>query len=117
MAYPVGGWKPVPVFDTMWPVAQWAPDGTAFHVRFRGDNDTAWSIASVPISAGAELPAIPVGGLKSPADAAHLPGARILPLPVPADSDIAGVALTADLSTAAIVRTAVHRNLYRVPLP
>jgi hypothetical protein len=36
---------------------------------------------------------------------------------VAARSDVATVAISPDFSTVAIVRTAVHRNLYRVPLP
>ena len=60
---------------------------------------------------------IRAGGLKSAHDDARLSGARILAPGVPPNSDIAGVALTADFATVAIVRNAVHRNLYRLPLP
>jgi hypothetical protein len=70
----------------------------------------------IPIPRNRELPALPPSGLGSADDAPRLEGATVVPLPVPGAPDIAAVAMTADFSTAAIVRTAVHRNLYRVPL-
>jgi hypothetical protein len=107
----------VPVFDTMWPQSSWTPDGKAFRVRFGGGNGRPLAIAAVPVSPSGDLPALPAGGLRSPDEAARLPGATILEPGIPNDSDIAEVAFTSDFSIAAIVRTAVHRNLYRVPLP
>jgi serine/threonine protein kinase len=117
VAYPVNGGNPVSVFDTMWPVAQWASDGKQFYVRLRDGAAKTLSLVLLPVSAGNELPALPAGGLTSPAQAARLPGAKVVATQVPADADVVAAAITADFSVAAIVRTAVHRNLYRVPLP
>jgi hypothetical protein len=116
VAYPVDGGNPVPVFDTMWEVAHWTPDGKQFCVRFRDPGAKTLSVALLPVSASTELP-LPAGGLTSPAQAARLPGARVVATQVPASAEIADAAISADFSAAAIVRTAVHRNLYRVPLP
>jgi Tol biopolymer transport system component len=117
VAYPVNGGTPVAVFTTMWSMARWAPDGRSLYMEFERHDTPEVMIASVPVSAEHELPELPPGGLKSAEDAAQLRGAKMIGLGVAASPDIAGVAVSPDFSKVAVVRTAVHRNLYRVPLP
>ena len=74
------------------------------------------SSAMVPITPGRELPALPSSGLNSADDIAAIPGAYVVQRTV-ATKDLAGFASSPNLSTFAFIRTAVHRNLYRIPLP
>lgn len=63
----------------------------------------------LPIPRGETFPNIPVSGIQSLADGAAFPGSRIIE-----EWDISP---GPDPSTFAYVKTTVHRNLYRVPLP
>jgi Tol biopolymer transport system component len=117
VAYPVDGGTPVTVFDTMWSMARWTRDGRTLYLRFARDDAAEVTVVSVPVTPENELPPLPPRGLKSSRDAARIAGAKLIGLGVAASPDVAAVAVSPDFSTLAIVRTAVHRNLYRVPLP
>jgi serine/threonine protein kinase len=117
VAYPIDGGTPVTVFNSIWSSARWTADGKGFQMRFARQNTTEMLIATVAVSDDQELPVLPPGGLQTAHEAAQLPGTSIVTSPVAWAPDIALVDFGPDLSTMAIIRTAVHRNLYRVPLP
>jgi hypothetical protein len=117
VAYPVDGGRPVTVFKTMWSMARWTPDGRTLYMRFDRQDAAEVTIAAVPVSVEHELPPLPPSGLGSAQDAAQIPGAKMIGLGVAATPDVAAVEVSPDFSAVAIVRTAMHRNLYRVPLP
>ena len=87
-------------------IAQWTSDGGTFSVMVAlpmGGEDTL----VVPVSRSNSLPALPSGGLQTPADMASVRGAKILDgfiTPGPK----AGIF--------ASLRRDVHRNLYSIPL-
>lgn len=86
--------------------AQWTSDGGSFSVMLglpMGGEDTL----VVPVSRGNSLPALPSGGLQTPADMASVRGAKILDgfiTPGPKAGMFASL------------RHDVHRNLYSIPL-
>jgi hypothetical protein len=73
---------------------------------------------AIPVPKGESMPLLPVAGVKSVADAATLPGSRLVDFalfnasPRPAD-----VAPGQEVGTFAYARTISHRNLFRVQLP
>ena len=73
-----------------------------------GGNRNGWSTFAIPLSPGKSLPVVPVGGLKSAADLAKVPGVIVI--------DKFLVSPGNNPSLYAFTRTSVHRNLYRVPI-
>jgi len=74
------------------------------------------NIYRVPLRPGQPFPDLPPAGIQSEAEFMAIPGAALAFssadfMPVP------GVMAGKDSSTLAFVRTTVHRNLYRIPLP
>jgi Tol biopolymer transport system component len=93
---------------------RWSPDGASMYV-------TPWRAEmtiAIPVPKGESMPLLPVAGVKSVADAATLPGSRLVDFalfnasPRPAD-----VAPGQEVGTFAYARTISHRNLFRVQLP
>ena len=74
-----------------------------------GGNRNGWSTFGIPLSPGKSLPAVPVGGVKSAADLAKVPGVIVI--------DKLLISPGNNPSLYAFTRTSVHRNLYRVPIP
>jgi Tol biopolymer transport system component len=91
-------------------VAKWAPDGKFFYVSVRSPSqkDRGKSVA-IPVPPGDTLPVLPDKGILSLADGMALPGARLV--------DEADITPGPDPFTFAYVKTSVHRNLFRIPLP
>jgi serine/threonine protein kinase len=118
LAYPVDGGSPVIISENVWLPARWSADGKFFLVTFsqEGGSGEMLSSAMVRVSPNKELPALPASGLNSADDIAAIRGAYIVQRSVPS-KDMAGFAASPDLKMFAVVRTAVHRNLYRIPLP
>jgi DNA-binding winged helix-turn-helix (wHTH) protein/Tol biopolymer transport system component len=93
-----------------WCSVDWAPDGKFFYVGLAPNSHTArGTTLAIPVLAGETLPKLPFTGFREPEDAKSLPGTRVLdgwflsPGPNP--------------STFAYVKTTMHRNLYRIPVP
>jgi hypothetical protein len=93
-----------------WCSVDWAPDGKFFYVGLAPNSHTArGTTLAIPVPAGETLPKLPFTGFREPEDAKSLPGTRVLdgwflsPGPNP--------------STFAYVKTTMHRNLYRIPVP
>jgi hypothetical protein len=85
------------------PLLSWSLDGKLAYFSF-------WSMATymVPLRPGQILPALPASGIRSPDDAAALPGAR--PFKVP------GAFPGARPSVYAFSKISAQRNIYRVPV-
>jgi Tol biopolymer transport system component len=93
---------------------RWSPDGASMYI-------TPWlaeRTIAIPVPKGESMPVLPVAGVQSLADAATLPGSRLVdfalfnPSSRPAD-----VAPGQEMGTFAYARTISHRNLFRVQLP
>jgi hypothetical protein len=63
----------------------------------------------LPIAPGETFPNLPVSGIRGLADAAAFPGSRVIPGHY--------IAPGPDPSVFLYVKTTVHRNLFRIPLP
>jgi Tol biopolymer transport system component/predicted Ser/Thr protein kinase len=87
------------------PLIKWAPDGKLLYLHSARTRQTF----AVPLRPGQVLPPLPTGGLRSIADAAKLPGARLLP--------DARVFSSADAAVYAFPRVSTHRNIFRVSVP
>lgn len=89
--------------------SSWSRDGRSFSMTRVSRSDAAMEDLKtyiVPLSAGNQLPSIPVGGFDEQSLAKS--GARVI-------EDVA--ILGADAQVYALVRLTEHRNLFRVPLP
>ncbi len=63
----------------------------------------------IPLKPGKAFPHFPLSGVKSEADLARLPGARML--------ERGNIAPGPDPSEYAYTQVSSHRNLYRIPVP
>ncbi len=93
---------------------RWSPDGASMYLT----PFAAQQAIAIPVPKGASMPVLPVAGVQSVADAAALPGSRLLAFalfnPSARPSDVApGL----EMGTFAYARTISHRNLFRVQLP
>jgi DNA-binding winged helix-turn-helix (wHTH) protein/Tol biopolymer transport system component len=93
-----------------WCSVDWAPDGKFLYVGLAPNSHTIrGTTLAIPVPAGETLPKLPFLGLRGPEDAKALPGTRLLdgwflsPGPNP--------------NAFAYVKTTMHRNLYRIPVP
>ncbi len=95
--------------------AKWSGDGKYFYLYFdiltRGNAKRRGRSYVFAVRPGAELPAIPPGGIKSEADLAKL-GATVQPA-----SKADDVAPGPSPAIYAFTQRTIQRNLYRVPLP
>jgi hypothetical protein len=88
----------------------WSPDRKWFYVTVvRASRTDAGKTIALPIPPGQSLPNLPAAGIGSLEQGLAIPGARLI-----AQADIIP---GADFGTYAYVRTAVHRNLFRIALP
>jgi Tol biopolymer transport system component len=85
-------------------LVSWSPDGTFLYLTLGGAGTYA-----VPVPPGQILPPIPESGLRSPADVAALPGARLV-----SQQPVFG---GPDLSIYVSSRVATQRNIYRIRVP
>ena len=114
VVYPAGGGSPTLICRTcvqarglepgpLPPLVNWSPDGKLLYLNFQG------SMCAIPLRSGRPLPPIPASGFQSKADVAALPGAWLIAAP--------GAFVGPSPSVYAFNRFAVHRNIYRVPVP
>jgi hypothetical protein len=108
VAYPAGGGPPTLICSTCanrGPVVSWSRDGKFVYFHEAQTRETY----AVPLRPGQILPPLPASGIPSPAAAAGLPGARL----IPQQRAFGG----ANPSVYAFVRVTTHRNIYRIPVP
>lgn len=88
-------------------IAQWAPDGSYFYVTI--ETGQPGKTVAIPVPPGRTLPELPTLGIRSLVEGLALSGR-----PAIEHSDLApGL----DPSIYAYVKTAMHRNLFRIPIP
>lgn len=87
------------------PPVSWSPDGKLFYVSMVGGQ----SVYAVPLRPGQLLPPLPPAGIRSPAEAAALPGATAFP--------VAGAFPSPNPSIYAFPKFTAQRNIFRVPVP
>jgi Tol biopolymer transport system component len=88
-------------------IARWAPDGRYFYVTL--EPGRPGQTVAIPVPAGKTLPELPTSGIRSLAEGLALSGG-----PVIGHSDLAP---GPNPSIYAYVKTTMHRNLFRVPIP
>lgn len=88
-------------------IAQWAPDMRHFYVTTR--NDQPAKTVALPVPAGKTLPDLPASGIGSIDERLALSGGLGV--------DHSDFAPGPNPSVYAYVKTAMHRNLFRVPVP
>ena len=116
LVYPTAGGSPTTVGTicaaaggenrgTTPPCVSWSPDGKFLYLNVR----IAGQICVVPLQPGRNLPQLPASGVGSAAEAAALPGARIIPQPL--------AFLRANPSVYVFARITTQRNIYRISVP
>ena len=91
---------------------EWGPAGRFLYLYYL----TADRIFALPIPSGRVLPPLPEEGLPTHGATAGFPDAEVLDIVEEWETAIQ-FAPGADPSTYVSFRTAVHRNLFRVPIP
>src|SRR5262249_50260223 len=90
--------------------AAWAPDGKFLYLGLAPASQASrGKTVVIPIPHGETFPDLPVSGIRGFDAAATLPGARVI--------DAWDISPGLDPSVFAYVKTTVHRNLFRIPLP
>jgi Tol biopolymer transport system component len=93
-----------------WCSADWAPDGKFFYIGLAPNSRTNRSkTLAIPVRAGETFPQLPSSGIRGPEDAKYIPGAHLL--------DGWFISPGPEPSVFAYVKTTMHRNLYRIPVP
>jgi hypothetical protein len=93
-----------------WCSAGWAPDGKFFYIGLAPNSRTTRSkTLAIPVLAGETFPKLPPSGIREPEDAKGIPGTRLV--------DGWFISPGPEPSVFAYVKTTVHRNLYRIPVP
>jgi len=93
-----------------WCSAAWAPDGKFLYIGLPPNSGLPGAkTLAIPVAAGEMLPRLPSSGIRGLEDAKAIPGTRLL--------DGWFIAPGPDPSTFAYVKTTMHRNLYRIPVP
>jgi DNA-binding winged helix-turn-helix (wHTH) protein/Tol biopolymer transport system component len=107
-AVPVAGGQARRVCDDC--NASWSSDGRYFFIGFvpPSRTDPKARMLAIPVPAGENLPPLPAQGIRSEADGLAIPGAKII--------EQGDIAAGPDPSTYAYVKSAVHANLFRIPL-
>jgi Tol biopolymer transport system component len=110
MLYPVHGGSATMICvcgnrapDAPQPVS-WSPDGKLFYISLVGGQ----TVFAVPLRPSQVLPPLPAAGIRSPEDAAKLPGAKLFP--------VSGAFPAPDPSVYAYAKFTAQRNIYRIPL-
>jgi WD40 repeat protein len=96
---------------------RWSPDGATMYITPLPGERAHMTIA-IPVPKGESMPVLPLAGVHSAADAAALPGSRLVDFALfnalSRDNDVVP---GQDVGTFAYARTISHRNLFRVQLP
>jgi hypothetical protein len=88
----------------------WTLDGKFFYIGLfgPGNSDSDFKTFVIPLRLGEMFPDLPATGIKSESDVAQLRGVQVIPeLVYPGPNG----------SRYAVSRWAVHRNIYRIPIP
>ncbi len=91
-------------------VVSWTLDGKFLYIGVFGSGNSGSDFKTfvVPLRHAEMFPDLPATGIKSESDVAHLRGVQVIPeLAYPGPNG----------SRYALSRWAVHRNIYRVPIP
>jgi DNA-binding winged helix-turn-helix (wHTH) protein/Tol biopolymer transport system component len=99
-------------------LAQWSPDGSRFYVEPLLQGPSSGLAVAVPVPAGESMPVLPASGIRSAADAALIPGSRVIDLS-PFDPGHQGLTVVPgpEPDTFAYTRSLSHRNLFQIRLP
>ena len=88
----------------------WAPDGKFLYVGLALSSRTSHGkTLAIPIPPGEAFPKLPASGISRQEDGSGFPGSRVI--------DGWSISPGPDPSVFAYVKTTVHRNLFRIPLP
>lgn len=108
MAIPTSGGSPRRICT--WCSVSWSSDRKFFYIGLSPNSHTTrGTTLAIPLPAGKTLPKLPVLGFRGPEDGKALPGTRVL--------DGWFLAPGPDPNTFAYVKTTMHRNIYRIPVP
>jgi len=112
-AYSTRGGAPVRIFPrSLSSRLRWEFNGKRVYLSVQYGQASAFGFGRtyvLPVAEGSVLPPVPVGGFRSEAELAVLPGVEILP-----HGDLV---LGPTPGVYAFSRTTTTRNLYRIPLP
>lgn len=116
IAVPVQGGPIVKICPAICNLAKWSPDGSRFYVEPLGQSTQGGATAAIPVLAGKSLPELPASGFSSPQDFAGLAHIKVI--------DLSGFKYLGDSLAPGVVpdtfvyaRTAVHRNIFQIPVP
>jgi hypothetical protein len=116
IAVPVQGGPIVKICPATCNLAKWSPDGARFYVEPLGQRTQSGATVAIAVPPGKSLPELPASGFSSPQDFAGLAHSKIIDL---SGFKYLGDNLTPGVSPDAFVyaRTAVHRNIFQIPVP
>jgi Tol biopolymer transport system component len=117
-AIPIGGGPSRRICT--WCTVAWSPDGKFFYIGLPPNSQTSRGATfAIPVPEGETLPKLPSSGFRGPADAKAVPGARLLDATEVQVMAWHGwlIAPGPEPSEFAYVKTTMHRNLYRIPVP
>jgi Tol biopolymer transport system component len=109
MAFPLRGGKPQRLCTVCF--TAWTPDRSFLLLEWWGNGplDADRKTFAIPLKNGRMLPPLPADGIESRTDLDAIPGLRVI--------DQISIVPGPGLASYAFVRTSVHRNLYRIPIP
>jgi Tol biopolymer transport system component len=110
LAYPVHGGPPIKICEGC-RLVKWSADGKSLYFSYIGMGiwTTTGKTFALPIRPGRALLDLPASGVRSQAEAAALPGVRVI--------EHGNISPGRDPSVYAFTKISAHRNLYRVPVP
>jgi len=109
-AFPIAGGPFVPICVPCW--VTWAPDTKSIYIGFAG------KMYRAPLPPGKMLPRLPPAGIEKEADMKTIPGATlVVSMEADSGSPFQSIVMSRDPAVYALVKTEIHRNLYRIPLP
>jgi DNA-binding winged helix-turn-helix (wHTH) protein/Tol biopolymer transport system component len=116
IAVPFRGGSIVEICPATCNLAKWSPDGSRFYVEPLGQRSQSGATAAIPVPPGKSLPVLPASGISSPQDFAGLPHSKVIDL---ASFKYVGQDLAPGVApdTFVYARTAVHRNIFQIPVP
>jgi hypothetical protein len=109
VAIPVGGGPSRRICGGYCPVI-WAPNGKFLYVGIASvSHASRGKTLAIPVAPGETLPQLPASGIQDVDAGSTFPGSRVI--------EGWNISPGPDPSVFAYVKTTVHRNLYRIPLP
>jgi Tol biopolymer transport system component len=117
-AIPIGG-GPLRRICT-WCSVHWSADGKFFYIGSLPNSQTSrGTTLALPVPVGETLPKLPTSGIHGPEDAMAIPGTRLLDATEVPVTELHSWVISPgpEPSVFAYVKTTMHRNLYRIPVP